>query len=166
MPVTLTMRAVVALSMLVLPATALAQDGAPVRDPVRVRPISPVVKFGKWALLAGSLGMNVAAARAHDASERTIDDLESLCRADTARCTFRPDGAYTDPAVEGLFQDALGHDRRARRWLVGGETALLGAAALFIWEFSRPKSPPRNIPFEPELSVTNGSTRLGIRIDW
>lgn len=155
-----------------LPATAQDEPGA-TREPereapreMRIRPISPVVKYGKWALLAGSLGMNVAAARAHDASERTIDELESYCEADIARCATLPDGSYVDPAAEGLFQATLDHDRRARRWLVGGEAALLGAAALFIWEFTRPKAPPANIPFEPEVSVRNGTTRLGVRIDW
>ena len=160
------LRALAALLLVIAPTVSAAQEAEPVRAEVRVRPISPVVKFGKWALLAGSLGMNLAAARAHDASERTIDELETLCEADRARCAILPDGAYTDPAAEGLFQQTLSHDRRARRWLAGGETALLGAAALFIWEFSRPKNPPKNIPFEPELSIVRGTTRLGLRIDW
>ena len=158
--------ALAALLLLAAPAAAAAQEADTPPRQVRIRPISPVVRFGKWALLAGSLGMNLAAARAHDASERTIDELETFCEADVTRCATLPDGAYADPVAEDLFQQTLGHDRRARRWLVGGETALLGAAALFIWEFSRPKNPPKNIPFEPELSVSAGTTRLGIRIDW
>ena len=156
--------------LLVLPLPALAQGEAePTAEPppqVRIRPISPIVKYGKWALLAGSLGMNISAARAHDESERTFDELEAFCEADVARCATLPDGAYVDPSAEGLFQQTLAHDRRARRWLVGGEAALLGAAALFIWEFTRPKSAPGNIPFEPEVSVVHGTTRLGVRVGW
>jgi hypothetical protein len=52
----------------------------------------------------------------------------------------------------------------ARGWLIGGETALAGAAALFIWELTRPKGRPRNIPFEPEVRSMRGATGLGLRL--
>ena len=41
---------------------------------------------------------------------------------------------------------------------------MLGAAALFIWEFTRPKALPENIPFEPELEVGARETRLSLRV--
>lgn len=124
------------------------------------------VRYGKWALLAGAVGLNLAAASAHNAAERAFGDIEQLCAADRTRCDVDIEGRYVDPSTEALYQQTLRHDRRSRAYLFGGEAAVLGAAALFIWEFARPKSPPGNIPFEPQLSVHDGVTRLGIRVAW
>ena len=33
---------------------------------------------------------------------------------------------------KSLYQSSLHYDRQARRWLFAGETALVGAAALFV----------------------------------
>ena len=127
--------------------------------------LSPAVKYGKWVLLAGSIGMNYLAVRAHDRAEETFDILESRCAAAQERCDLFPGGTYADPEIEGLYQISLGYDRRARRWLIGGETALAGAAALFVWELTRPKGRPDNIPFEPEVrSLRAGGTGLGMRL--
>lgn len=128
---------------------------------------SPVpVRYGKWALLAGAVGLNVVAAGAHRDAERVFDQLEERCAFDLTRCDVDVEGRYLDALTEDLYQQTLRHDRRSRAYLFGGEAALLGAAALFIWEFARPKSPPENIPFEPEVSLGNGVTRLGIRVAW
>ena len=125
----------------------------------------PVVKYGKWVILAGSIGMNYLAVRAHDQAENTFDILEFRCGAAQERCALGPNGAYADPEIEGLYQTSLRHDRRARLWLIGGETALAGAAALFVWELTRPKGRPDNIPFEPEVrSLRAGGTGLGLRM--
>ena len=129
--------------------------------------LGPGVKYGKWVLLAGSLGMNYLAVRAHDRAEDTFDVLESQCSAVQDRCALGPGGAYADPAIEGLYQTSLRYDRRARLWLIGGETALAGAAALFVWELTRPKGRPDNIPFEPEVrSLRAGGTGLGMRLSF
>ena len=125
----------------------------------------PGVKYGKWVFLAGSIGMNYLAVRAHDRAENTFDILESRCGAAQERCALGPNGAYADPEIEGLYQTSLRYDRRARLWLIGGETALAGAAALFVWELTRPKGRPDNIPFEPEVrSLRAGGTGLGLRL--
>ncbi|MGH7508666.1 MAG: hypothetical protein ACREMZ_04265 [Gemmatimonadales bacterium] len=127
--------------------------------------LSPAVKYGKWVLLAGSIGMNYLAVRAHNTAEDAFDDLEAHCNADRARCDLGPEGSYTDPASEDLYQASLRYDRRARYWLIGGEAALAGAAVLFIWELARPKERPDNIPFEPEVrSIGVGGTGLGLRV--
>ncbi len=125
----------------------------------------PAVKYGKWVILAGSIGMNYLAVRAHDRAENTFDILESRCGVANDRCALGPDGTYADPEIEGLYQTSLRYDRRARLWLIGGETALAGAAALFVWELTRPKGRPDNIPFEPEVrSLRAGGTGLGLRL--
>lgn len=126
--------------------------------------LSPAVKYGKWILLAGSIGMNYLAFQAHDQADKAFDDLETRCLQTHARCAVGTEGAYTDPEIESLFQTSLRYDRRARRWLIGGETALAGAAALFVWELARPKRRPGNIPFEPEVRSLRQATGLGLRM--
>jgi hypothetical protein len=123
------------------------------------------IKYGKWLLLGGSLGLNLAAAGAHEDADRAFDTLGARCAVDPTLCTIVGD-AYLDPESEALYQESLRHDRRSRRLLIGGEAALLGAAALFVWEFARPRGRPENIPFEPTVSYRNGVTRLGLQLDW
>ncbi|MEA2722358.1 MAG: hypothetical protein QOH59_129 [Gemmatimonadales bacterium] len=132
---------------------------------VEAQGLSPAVKYGKWVLLAGSLGMNYLAVRAHDRAEDSFDVLESRCGVDHDRCALGPNAAYADPEIEDLYQASLRYDRRARLWLIGGETALAGAAVMFVWELTRPKGRPDNIPFEPEVrSLRAGGTGLGLRL--
>jgi hypothetical protein len=124
----------------------------------------PVVKYGKWLVVAGSIGMNYLALQAHNRAEDSFDALESQCNANHALCTVGSDGHYTAPQSEALYQASLQYDREARGWLIGGETALAGAAALFIWELTGPKGRPDNIPFEPEVRYLRGATGLGLRL--
>jgi hypothetical protein len=126
----------------------------------------PVVKYGKWLLVAGSIGMNYLAVRSHNRADDAFDALEAGCLANHARCTLGTKGQYTDPEIEGLYQSSLHQDRIARGWLIGGETALAGAAVLFIWELTRPKGRPGNIPFQPEVRSMRGATGLGMRIEF
>jgi hypothetical protein len=124
-----------------------------------------VVKYGKWALLAGAIGMNYLAVRAHDRADNAFDVIEAECTVQPARCALGPGGGYADPALEDLYQTSLRYDRRARLWLIGGESALVGSAAMFIWELARPKNRPDNIPFEPEMRVMpSGRTGLGLKM--
>lgn len=128
------------------------------------RPSPFYVKYGKWLLLAGSVGMNYAAAREHDRAEAAFDDLEQRCLRQGDLCFTGEDGSYVNPVSEELYQYSLRKDASARRWLVAGETALLGAAVMFIWELTRPDGPPENIPFEPEVSSRGDRTQLGFRL--
>jgi hypothetical protein len=107
--------------------------------------------------------MNYFAIRAHNRAEDAFDELESRCLATNSRCILGPSGSYLDPEIEGFYQSSLRYDRIARGWLIGGETALAGAAVLFVWELTRPKGRPDNIPFEPEVRSLRGSTGLGLR---
>jgi|SRR5215207_2932217 len=127
--------------------------------------LGPAVKYGKWVLLAGAVGMNYLAVREHDEADDAYDALEAECTADQTRCALGPGGTYADPAMEDLYQTTLSHDQQARRWLIGGEAALVGSAVLFVWELTRPKHRPDNIPFEPEVrSLRAGGTGLGLRV--
>jgi hypothetical protein len=126
----------------------------------------PIVKYGKWLLVAGSIGMNYFALRAHDRAEDNFNALESRCLSSNSRCTLGLEGHYLDAEIENLYQRSLHYDRVARGWLIGGETALAGAAALFVWELTRPKGRPGNIPFEPEVRSMRGGTGLGLRVSF
>ena len=126
----------------------------------------PLVTYGKWILAAGALGMNYLAARAHDRAEEQFDVLESRCLADHALCDLDGSGRYADGSTEQLYQESLRYDRQARRWLFGGETALLGAAAMFVWELTRHAPRPDNIPFEPEVRSLRQATGVGVRIEF
>jgi len=123
----------------------------------------PLVKYGKWAVLAGSLGMNYLALRSHNRADDAFNALKAVC-IDRSRCDLGPDGSYLDPESENLYQSSLRYDRIARGWLLGGEAALAGSAALFVWELTRPKGRPGNIPFEPEVRSMRWGTGLGFRV--
>lgn len=123
----------------------------------------PLVKYGKWAVVAGSVGMNYLALRSHNRADDAFNSLKALC-VDRSRCNLGPDGRYLDPEAENLYQSSLRYDRIARGWLIGGEAALAGAAALFVWELTQPKGRPGNIPFEPEVRSLRWGTGLGLRV--
>jgi hypothetical protein len=124
---------------------------------------SPLIRYGKWLLAAGAVGMNLAAARAHDRAEDSFEAIEDACFANSTRCTLGPDGSYADRQIEGLYQTSLHYDRSARRWLIAGETALVGAAVFFVWEMTRKTHKPDNIPFEPEIRMLPRATGVGLR---
>ena len=124
----------------------------------------PLVKYGKWLLAAGALGMNYLADRAHDRADDNFDALETRCVKDHRLCNLNTEGRYSDAGSEALYQASLHYDRQARTWLFAGETALAGAAALFVWELTHHTPKPDNIPFEPEVRSLHRATGLGVRI--
>ena len=124
----------------------------------------PLVKYGKWLLAAGALGMNYLAAKAHDRADDNFNALEQRCLDDHALCDLDASGRYADGQSEALYQNSLHYDRQARRWLFGGETALAGAAALFVWELTRHTPKPDNIPFEPEVRSLRQATGVGFKL--
>jgi hypothetical protein len=122
------------------------------------------IKYGKWLLVAGSIGMNLAAASAHQNADSVFDILNDRCGDDHALCELGTGGTYADAESERLYQTTVAYDRRARNWLLGGEAAALGAAVLFVWEFARPKGSPENIPFEPRVSIGSQRTEIGLAV--
>ena len=124
----------------------------------------PLVKYGKWALAAGALGMNLLAARAHNRADDNFGALEQRCLASNRACNLNASGSYSDATSELFYQESLRYDRQARRWLFGGETALVGAAAMFVWELTRKTSRPGIIPFQPEVRSLHQATGVGLRV--
>lgn len=158
--------AALALSSAAAPALAQAQTEGPMHTDAAGTGSGPLIKYGKWVLAAGAVGMNVLAARAHDRANEQFDALESRCFDDRALCDLDADGRYLSGESEALFQASLHYDRRARRWLFGGETALLGAAAMFVWELTRHTPTPDNIPFEPEVRSLRQATGVGVKVSF
>lgn len=122
----------------------------------------PLVKYGKWATLAASVAMNLLAAQAHNKADDAFRVITLACVQDTSRCATLSDGSYADPFLEQKFQESLHQDRSARRWLIGGASALVGTGVMFIWELTRSKTRPGNIPFEPQVGQRNGQTEIGV----
>lgn len=114
------------------------------------------VRYGKFAALALSGFAIWHAADHHDMADDAYDDLEARCQDQPSACEIGP-GGYTDPVSEELYQTALTEDDRARAWLIGAEVSLVGAAALLVYELTRPKGPERdNIPFQPLVKPRAG----------
>jgi hypothetical protein len=130
--------------------------------------VPPIASYGKWPLLLGAVGMNVLAAQAHGRADDAYSALQGRCDVDQTACATDPTtGVYLDPVSETLYQHSLSKDHEARLWLIGGETALLGAATIFIWELARPEGPPDNVPFDPQITTgPAGETRIGLRVRW
>jgi len=144
-------------ALILFAAPLAAQQTAPPGSP-------PLIKYGKWGLLAASVAMHLVAREAHQRADDDFAFVSDICSADRTRCSTLPNGAYADPVLEQHYQSSLDNDKKARTWLVGGQTALVGAAVGFIWELTRPKGRPDNIPFEPEVSERDGATRVGFRV--
>jgi len=144
----------VSMLVVVTPAPAAAQTAR------------PLVKYGKWAALAASIGFNIAAADAHNQANRSFDRIGSRCAAPNAlRCELEESGRYVDPVTEQLYQETRALDQKATRWLIAGEAALLGATVLFVWELTRSvDSPPENEPFAPVVQEFSNGVGLGFQI--
>lgn len=132
--------------------------------PAEAQGLRPVTKYGKWLLAAGAIGMNYLAAKNHDNADDAFNAIEGRCVVDPRLCDLDASGHYIDTESEALFQQTLKYDRRARRWLFGGEAALLSSAAIFVWELTRHTSKPDNIPFEPEIRTLRQATGVGLRV--
>jgi hypothetical protein len=142
------------LGLVLAPAAASAQQSP------------PLVRYGKWVLAAGAVGLNLLAARDHWRADDAFDELRSFCFDNFGRCAVGPDGRYLNRRSENLYQISLHYDRRARTWLFGGEAALVAAAGMFVWELTRRTDKPDNIPFEPEVRSLERATGVGVRIAW
>jgi hypothetical protein len=148
-------RAMTALALLLLVAA-----------PGHAQETKPLFKYGKWVLAVGAVGMNYLAGKDHGRAEDNFHALEQRCLNDNRLCDLDASGRYIDGTSEGFFQESLRYDRRARRWLFGGEAALVGFATVFVWELTRHTSKPDNIPFEPEIRTLRQATGVGLRLQF
>jgi hypothetical protein len=128
---------------------------------------SPWIKYGKWGLLVVTVGFNLASSEANERANESYDVLTARCFQDPQLCTVDDSGAYNDPTSEELYQSTLRLDTSSRRFLVAGQVALLGAAAMFIYEFTRPPgTPDDNIPFAPLVQNMGDAVGVGIEVNF
>jgi hypothetical protein len=137
---------------------ALAQNSSGARPE---RAVSPVVHYGKWGAALLFVGFTALGALEHAQANDAFDHLQDFCRTG-ASCAIGADGRYVNPVAESRYLQVVSSDRAARTWLVSGQIALGGAAALFVVELLRERG-TRNIPFQG-LTVT--PARTGTRIGW
>ena len=147
-----------ALALALAPGAARAQaQPEPARAPALVR-------WGKWAAAAAFAGFTVQGILRHHDADDAYDRLVRYCRSGGS-CLLGPGGTYPDGRSEALYQESVRGDRAARAWLVAGQVALVGAAALFIVELNYDRG-TRNIPYEPRAYVAPGrdGVLVGMRI--
>jgi len=141
----------------VRPAEAAAQT-----DTGRTSWLVSFAGYGKWAALAGSVGLTtVAILRNRDADE-IFDGLITLCSNAPLECVRGDGGTYQGPDAERLYQETLRLDRQARGWMIGGQVALAAAGVMFLIDLVSKDQGPKNIPFTP-LEVFSGSRTVGVR---
>jgi len=116
-----------------------------------------VVHNGKWLTAASVAALIVFAQREHSQSRREWNALLDICRSAQDACVLGPDGRYVRSDAEQLYQRSRAFDRRANRWLLGAQAALLATTALFIIDL-HPGQGPENIPFGP--------VQVGLRISF
>ena len=98
---------------------------------------------------------------------RAVRCDRARCFDDATRCRARPGWGLCRPGDGGPLPElAATTTGDARRWLFAGETALAGAAAMFVWELTRKGPKPDNIPFEPEVRSLRRATGVGVRVAW
>ena len=123
----------------------------------------PIVHYGKWGAAALFVGFTSLGVIEHNRANAAYDRLTSFC-VNTGPCTIGADGRYSNPAAESRYQDVVSGDRAARLWLVSGQVALAGTAALFIIELLKEHG-TRNIPFNGLLlEPGRRETRMGWRL--
>lgn len=104
----------------------------------------------KWVGLGTSAGFGILGFALHERAENDFQRLEKKCLADAANCRdLKPDGSYSDPQLEELYQSVLDKDNAARASLIAAQVGFAITAALFIIDFQRGGG-PADIPYDPE----------------
>lgn len=120
-----------------------------------------LVRWGKWGAALLFAGLTAYGAYQHEQANADYVLLRQYC-LDVGPCTIGPDGRYTDPGPEALYQQVVQGDRTARASFIAGQVALAGTAALFVMELSRQKG-TENIPYS---GLTVAPSPYGLKVGW
>jgi hypothetical protein len=160
-------RRAIALFALIAPALPLSRPAAaqePAPRSVDARPwFVSVSHYGKWVGLAGAAGLTAVAILRNEDADRVYDGLASLCRAGGETCVLNEAGTYLNPQAEALYQETLRLDSEARKWMVGGQAALVVAGTMFVIDLVSGTKKPKNIPYAPVEYFSDGR-RVGLRV--
>ena len=134
-----------------------------VQAQVQVTPPRPqegwtAVRIAKWALLGAAIGFGSYALVESGRADDSYAELRRLCQLEPDGCTLTG-GQYADPGAERLYDRALSADRRARVGIIGGQVALLGSAAFFVYDLRNGRGPD-DIPYPPSRARMG----LGLRL--
>jgi hypothetical protein len=127
-----------ALTLALAPAHAWAQEGQ------GGRPRRGWMRPAKWLALGAAGGLAAYALTRTGRADDAYTALRRACAGGPAGCAL-DGGVYVDPEAERLYQRALAEDRRAQTAIIGGQTVLLGAAALFVLDLR--DRDPADIPY-------------------
>jgi hypothetical protein len=146
---------------------ALDPDGVEATGSSTAAAPLPLPKYGgwvtvtKWVTLATAVGLGTAGALLHRDANDVFTQLDVLCRADPDNCRDRnPDGSYSDPVLEDMYQSVLKKDQQARAAFVGAQVSFGASVLLFIVDFQKDDG-PGNIPYDPDSE--KGALRLTAR---
>jgi hypothetical protein len=128
------------------------------------------VRITKWATLGVSIGMGAYGFKLNSDADDVFNALEVLCGESPDNCRSRnPDGSYSDPLLESIYQEALNKDNQARTLLIVSQLLFGTSVVLFIVDFQKGKGPD-NVPYEPEqeeqarsLSITALPGTIAVR---
>lgn len=116
----------------------------------------PLPKYGgwvsvtKWLTLASSVGLGTAGILLAEDADDLFLRLQVACGADPDNCRSRePDGSYSDPLLEELYQSTVSKDQQARAAFIGAQVSFGASVLLFIVDFQRDKG-PSNVPYDPD----------------
>jgi hypothetical protein len=151
-----------------LPVLTLATLPLSAQTPVRQgRPGWTPVRVAKWSLLALAGGLAGYALAHSTRAENSYSDLRRLCEREPDRCRLEG-GRYADAAAERFYESATDEDRRAQVGIFGGQVALLGSAALFIYDLRNGRGPD-NIPYPASAQAATPGPRgfgVGLRLSF
>jgi hypothetical protein len=150
--------ALILASLPLCPSAYAQQSGSP--SPRRW--YASVSHWAKWPALVGALGLTAAAIIQKDDADKVYDQLQTLCRDASDACILGPTSTYVNPDAEALYQETLRLDGKARRWMIGGESALALSGGMFLIDLIVGHGKPKNIPFTP-FEVYSGRNRLGLQ---
>lgn len=161
------MRHVITVSLAVTAMVTIARSAGAQTADTASKPSTPwyvpVAHYGRWPALGVAAGLIAVAIHAHDQAASEFSDLLQLCHATPDQCRLASDGTYINASMEQRFQATLHDDRRASRWILAGQAALLAAGGMFVLDLLAYDREPKNIPYTP-IQVVPTPGRLEFRV--
>lgn len=123
------------------------------------------IHYGKWLTAAAAVSFTMLARNQHRFSRRDWDALLAICHTAQDACVTGPDGKYTRPDAEGLYERSRHYDLMANQALVAAQLSLVATTALFIIDLN-PGNGPENIPYPSQIRVGGvGASGEGVGVE-
>jgi len=122
-----------------------------------------IIRYGKWAGLAASIGLGLKARDRNMLAESAYDQLNDRCFDTPESCITGPNGRYLDRTSETLYGRTVAYDKQASQFLIAAEVTFVASVALFVYDLTDRQDRPPNIPFAPSVEYTPRGTNVGMR---